>query len=79
VQSLPPFHGTPPTLHVVRHDGACGERIPSPHERCQAMAAPYNAAELVTSRLTSAGAIRYTVTMIRCHGCNAEWRESVTV
>jgi hypothetical protein len=42
------------------------------------MAAPYNAAELVTSRLTSAGAIRYTIVLLRCHGCGATWRESVT-
>jgi hypothetical protein len=67
-----------PTLHVVKHDGACGERIPSPHERCQAKAAPYNAAELVTSRLSSAAAARYTVRLIRCHGCGWTWRESVT-
>ena len=67
-----------PALHVVRHDGACGERIPSPHSRCQAKAEPFLAAELVTSRLSSAGAVGYVVRLIRCHGCNATWQESVT-
>ena len=61
---------------VVKHDGACGIHVPSPHAACQAWAAPYNAAERVTSRLSSAAA--YAVVLIRCHGCGAEWRESVT-
>ena len=66
-----------PTLHVVKHDGPCGIHVPSPHPHCQAKTAPYNAAELVTSRLTSAAA-RYTVVLLHCHGCGASWRESVT-
>jgi hypothetical protein len=67
-----------PRLHVVAHDGACGIHVPSPHPRCQAKAEPYNAAELVTSQLTSAGTARYTVVLLRCHGCGATWRESVS-
>jgi hypothetical protein len=67
-----------PALHVVRHDGACGERIPSPHPRCQAKAEPFLAAEIVTSRLSSAGAVGYSVVLIRCHGCGWTWQESGT-
>jgi hypothetical protein len=76
VHDRPPVHDTPP-LHVVKHDGACGEHVPSPHDACQAKTAPYNAAEIVTSRLSSAAA-RYTVRLIRCHGCGWTWRESVS-
>jgi hypothetical protein len=72
----PPVHCSPPPLHVVKHDGACGIHIPSPHATCQSKAAPYLAAELVTSRLSFGP--RYTVVLLRCHGCGATWRESVT-
>jgi hypothetical protein len=60
-----------PSLHVVKHDGVCGERIPSPHTACQAKSAPYLAGELVTAR-TSMGSVR--VALFRCHGCNATWQ-----
>jgi hypothetical protein len=63
-----------PRLHVVRHSGACGERIPSPHERCQALTAPYLAAELVTTTRTAAGHVRVTLT--HCHGCGQTWQAS---
>jgi hypothetical protein len=76
-------HDRPPAypsrrLRVVNHDGPCGEHVPSPHADCQAKAEPYNAAELVTGRLSSAAAPRYTVRLIRCHGCGWTWQESVT-
>jgi hypothetical protein len=58
-------------LHVVNHDGPCGERIPSPHPRCQAAAAPFLAAERVTIGRSSIGPVR--VVMIRCHGCGVTW------
>jgi hypothetical protein len=52
----------------VHHDGGCGERIPSPHPRCQAWAEPYNAAELRTTTLSS-GPARVRVVWLVCHGC----------
>jgi hypothetical protein len=70
------FDNPTPRLHVVKHDGACGIHVPSPHALCQAKSEPYAAAELVTSRLSSAGASHYTVRLFRCHGCNATWQES---
>jgi hypothetical protein len=57
MHDLPPVHPTP-QLHLVKHDGACGEGIPSPHPRCQARTAPYLAAELCRPKLTSAGTVR---------------------
>jgi hypothetical protein len=72
------FDNPTPRLHVVKHDGACGIHVPSPHALCQAKSEPYAAAELVTSRLSSAGAAHYTVSLFRCHGCGWTWRESVT-
>jgi hypothetical protein len=61
-----------PSLHVVKHDGVCGERISSPHTACQAKAAPYPAAELVTVTRAGIGPVR--VVLYRCHGCNATWQ-----
>ena len=46
---------------VVPHSGACGERIPSPHPRCQAKADPY----LVAERFMS----RWGTSVVRCNGC----------
>jgi hypothetical protein len=74
----PPVHYPTPQLRPVKHSGACGERIPSPHPRCQAKAAPYNAAELVTGRLSNAGAVYYTTTIVRCHGCGATWQKATS-
>jgi hypothetical protein len=59
-----------PRLHVVKHDGVCGDHVPSPHPACQAKTAPYNAAELVTL------ALRTRVAVFRCHGCGATWQAS---
>jgi len=58
-------------LHVVKHDGGCGDRIRSPHPRCQALAEPFLAAERVTIGRSSIGPVR--VVMIRCHGCGVTW------
>ena len=61
-------------LHVVKHDGVCGQRIESPHPRCQAKTEPYLAAELVTITRTAAGHVRVTLT--HCHGCGQTWQAS---
>jgi hypothetical protein len=59
----------PPTrLHPVRHGGACGARIPSPHPGCQALTAPYLAGELRSTTLTS-GPTRVRVVWTVCHVC----------
>jgi hypothetical protein len=63
-------------LRVVRHPGVCGERIPSPHERCQAKFTPYLGAEIIRVNRTSIGQVR--VLIYRCHGCNATWQGSET-
>jgi hypothetical protein len=73
MHDLPPVRPTP-QLHLVKHDGACGERIPSPHPRCQARTAPYLAAELCRPKLTSAGTVR--AALIHCHGCGMTWQGS---
>jgi hypothetical protein len=63
----------PPAQAV--HQGACGERIPSPHERCQRWAGPnYNAAEVIQRRATSMGPVRVVIYV--CNVCNATWQES---
>lgn len=49
-----------------RHPGTCGERIPSPHERCQQALAPYMAAERFTTR---------RAVLVLCR-CGAAWREA---
>lgn len=59
-------------LHVVKHDGVCGERIPSPHTACQAKSEPYLAAERAAITRASIGPVR--VVLYRCHGCNATWQ-----
>jgi hypothetical protein len=63
-----------PRPRPVHHAGACSERIPSPHERCQEWADPYNAAEVIDRRSTSMGPVRVVIYV--CHGCNATWQES---
>ena len=74
MQSTGPVVNPTARPRVVRHGGmhGCGERIPSPHAACQAWAAPYNAAEIVTTT----GPARVRVSWLICHGCGR--RESVT-
>lgn len=79
VHDRPPIHPIPfrQPFHVVRHSGACGERIPSPHPACQAKAEPYRAAELAS--VTFAGpvdGIRTHVVILRCHGCGVTMQYS---
>jgi hypothetical protein len=48
-------------FRAVRHSGACGERVRSPHARCQAALEPYLPAERWVDR--------WGLAFIRCHGC----------
>lgn len=48
--------------------GRCGEHVPSPHERCQAVTNPYLAAERFVTR---------RAVIIRCR-CGESWREIAT-
>jgi hypothetical protein len=71
----PPVTYTPVPLHVVKHDGACGERALSPHKRCNEKVGPnYHVAERVVRTRTTMGVVN--VTLWRCHGCSAVWQGS---
>lgn len=68
--ATPKQHKAPPVDRnlwptTFRHPATCGERIPSPHQGCQAALTPYMAAERFATRLA---------TLILCK-CGAAWRE----
>ena len=50
----------------IDHGPACGERIPSPHRRCQEQVAPFLAGERQ---------VRRHGVFVLCNVCRSGWRE----